>query len=271
MQNVILLDRNAVSLIKRFNSTGQSGDSNQSTFINKLRKRDVSWNFISPILAINEGQQGRKESQGEFRETARQESEEVGKFFKLARTDANFFGNNNKLSELTDGFREDKFGVYKEFLERISPLVIQPKSVDKRLKVRTDILNNADSLGVPKSHPVVLCTLGALYGNRASIGILNPRIKGDKSYNSTNDLLIISRICQLQACDVPRSINFIFETMDKHLKDFLKHITGYSGSISGDSSAGTTHFSVTFNADVKLFGNMSEAELIDLKLALTTG
>lgn len=266
MQKVYLLDRNAVSLIKSFHTSGNPKDTYRRTFLNKLRKLDRSWNFISPILAINEGQRGRPEDSEEFVETARQESAAVAKFFRYARTDASFFRESDSLRELPNGFRETHFNRYVQFLDRVAPDVKQPKASDKRRAMRTEILAIAEEMRVARGHLIVICVLSALYGNRAAIGILNPRVDGNKSYNAASDLMVMSRICQFEAIDTNKSIDFQFKTMDKHLSNFLKLIrTTHSELSTSNLTMETVQYSIRYNIDARLFPDMREVDFLELK------
>lgn len=269
MQKVVLLDRNAVSLIKAYNKGRRTADTKERIFLNRLRRHDVNWNFISPILAINEGQHGRHESQVEFEKTARDEAGEIGRFFRSARTDAKFFNEQIDFSELSRGFRETNFDIYLEFLKAVTSDVIQPTAPSKRKEKAIKILEVGDKLGVPRGHVILLGVISALYGNRASVGILNPRVKGDKHYNALNDLMVVSRIGQLQASSFEGQVTFIFETMDQHLKNFLKHIDICSEVRSETLTSFSRQSVIRYEIRRNCFSQINDVEFSEVKKLLS--
>lgn len=269
MQKAILLDRNAVSLIKSFVKTGNPRDRDKRIFLNRLRRYDRSWNFVSPILAINEGQRGTQETSLEFIDTAMEESDAIRKFYRAARTDSEFFHETDQLRELTNGFRETNFDRYVEFLERVSPEVIQPTAVEKRKAKRDTILRVADELRVSRGHVILVCVLSALYGNSVATRILNPRIKGRKAYNATCDLMVVSRVGQFEAINIPKLIDFEFVTNDKDLKSFLKLVSNAQGKmVSHDTATNTVGYAVSYSVSAMLFPEISDADFDELKLCL---
>jgi hypothetical protein len=266
MSNVYLLDRNVVSLIKYYNAKGRPRDREKRIFLNHLERLDRGGNFISPLIAINEGQRSAPESAEEFRVTARDESAAVGKFFRFARTDADFFHVEDVLQPLINGLLEPKFDQYVEFLKDVSPLAIQPQAAGKRLERCIDVINRAKQTGIPACHVIVVAVLSATYGNRSSIAILNPRIKGDKAYNAANDLMVISRLCRMQAADFSRRMNYIFITMDKNLRIFHSFFSNVGGAYLGHEVGGElVRHSVSLSIHKNIFTQIQDAEWITLQ------
>lgn len=265
MNKVYLLDRNVVSLIKMSLKDGNKMDSEKRVFLNKLRKIDRSWNTISPLLAIMEGQYGRPESPEELLETAKQESHAVAQFFRYARNDEKFFLQDDRFRHMPNGLREDNFDLYVKFLSEVVPDIIQTVAAQNREGKMTKILDTAAKMGVLKSHIIVVCVLSALYGNQAAKGILNPRIKGNKSHNAACDLMVLSRLAHIETAGDSSAVDFKFITMDKSLSTFLKLIQVKRVGLQNiDFGANKVRFYAKYSFDKKLFPDMSDVDFNSL-------
>lgn len=266
--NIFILDRNVISVIKSTLLGKTIKEKHKIDMLDLLKALDVRGNLFTVIASITEGQSARQETREEFVKSIEDDTGALKSFFRQARTDSDFMLKaKDDLCTIDNGLKEHNFTKYADFLDVIRPKLFQPVGDKLRIILRDEIFLEARAKGIARSHPVVLCCLSALYGSRASHGILKPRKEGDDSYNALNDILLASRMAQYvataqtdfyisQYCivKVPPKVTFDILTMDKHLDAFLRATALKSANyVSSNSLDSTIATEATISIDPSMF------------------
>jgi hypothetical protein len=228
---IFLLDRNAVSTIKR----KLEGKTLLPVRDQALRVLDNPGNFVSPLLSIIEGQTGSRENKQQMQNTLISETRAISSFFKYAKTDCSYLIDNiDVFSDTFSNHSVDNWDNYVAFIIKIQALLYQPISKLKRPEYRDKILGIASASGVMFTHPIVICALSMLYGCAPITNVFKPKPNQTdeqrlvSAYNALNDVMVISWISIIQAIDMEDSVHggqkIRYFTFDDGLEFLLKSI-----------------------------------------------
>lgn len=201
-KNLYFLDKNVLQLIQELQEGKQLTKPNEIAMQTRLKKIDKSGNIVSLMFSIIEGRKGRKETAEEKQLAINEESNILNGFFKYATTDIDFFKTNvDYISELFSenhteldepkyiSYLENFFELWKCFNDENDENVI-PKNI--RENFTDKLIENAKNLGIQLQHPVIVLTIGAIYGKEAAIQILKP--KSVNIHNAYSDISMLSRL-----------------------------------------------------------------------------
>jgi hypothetical protein len=264
---LILLDRNAVSAIKR--CTAGLYVENERRL--QLARLDKAKNFISPILSIIEGQSGLKESEQEIRITLNVEAAAVGRYFKRARTDMNILlsdGHSQEFIKAFGGSVELSWDQYIDFVKEVHPLLFQSIAPRYRVDTENQLFQLAIKHAVQIAHPVFFVSLAVLYGHKGARDVLKPKPRYDSpeleakaAYNAVSDLIIFSRIGNIHATFSQNEKRFgyvRFFSFDKGLMSVYRAITQKETSIDWAGSHSHSTTSVRLSYSQALFPDLDE-------------
>ncbi len=267
MDNIIVLDRNVISLIKEYNSGKNLTDELKVQMLADLKVLDLKGNSITPLFSIFEGQKGRPESVDEKEETVNKEAVQVAKFFKNAKADSEFLIQTaRETSHIFIDSSIEYHEKYDQFLSEAQLLIVNKLPKHRKESVSDTIIDIAEKYEVPLFHPVVICCLSALYGFDYARKIIKPKNDNYCPYNARNDLMIISNLAMLYIksakCNEKTKIKFL--TLDKALGKFQSYITTVGGKDFSDGFEASTQYSKELFPDLsnedcsKLFQRMDE-------------
>lgn len=137
MVNLYLLDRNAISDIKRHLEQKDI----KPERLEKLKGIDYPENFISSVLSIWEGENAKKENIKEKKEVIKKEINALSKFYKIARTDKSInagLAKVEKSAKLFSTEREELWEQYNKLIEWVlESEIYQPlaKKEQKNIKI----------------------------------------------------------------------------------------------------------------------------------------
>lgn len=196
---IYFLDKNVLQLIHTLQEGKELTKSNETKMNVRLKEIDKPENRVSLMLSIIEGRKGRKETPEEKKQAILEEVSILKDFFKQAKTDINFFeknissnaeilsGNHIELDEpLYIKYLEEFFELWKSYEENHAI----PKT--NRNALTDKLIKDAETRGIQIQHPVVVLTLGAVYGKAAALQILKPT-EGNP-YNAYSDISILTRL-----------------------------------------------------------------------------
>ncbi|UIF89263.1 hypothetical protein [Cupriavidus sp. UYPR2.512] len=224
-ETVLLLDRNAIAIIKDAVAGKPQPDEKKQKALDALRALDVPENSISPLFSIIEGEKGREDGAAEKAVCLEKETDVVAQFFRHANTDAAHLRGLQKLvTDLFTGMKESLWDQRAEYLTRAAPLVLQKVAEKKRLHVEGQLIQLARSCGVAPNDGIVMLFLACLYGSDAARGVIKP--KAPDPYNVLTDLHVIPRIGMVRAVVrmLPRPVRVRFWTLDEGLFAFLSNV-----------------------------------------------
>jgi len=123
---------------------------------------------------------------------------------------------------------EDNVQKYQLFLEKINHFLVDSLKANIRFKTCKEICEIAEEAGIDRCHPVVLVSLASVCGFEDAKKIIKPKQDVDNlnTYNAINDIMVLSRIGIFKAISKKEGngANFVFLTLDKHLKAFLDKV-----------------------------------------------
>lgn len=213
---VYFLDRNLVIEIEKslnFMAT-------KHKHIDYARSLDRKNYFLSPMLSILEGHSKKPPSQIEIENGCRHESESIRNFYKIAKTDADYFL--NQSDKFASSFKDDAFLKFEEIkpaLMKFQLLLSDINSKNSCFEKAIEIMDIALLHDIGRTHPVVMCAIACSFGNLNARRVLktskNPTV--EKAYNTFMDLKKISDIsyiksyfldepnsqCRLATADIP--------------------------------------------------------------------
>ncbi|MYN10495.1 hypothetical protein [Pseudoduganella aquatica] len=221
--NIFLIDRNIVSDIRKYNKGGRDHDFKLALSIDK------STNFVSPLMSIIEGSLKQPQSMTNMHDALSDETNEIGKFYKQAKTDALFLQKNSfQMIEAFSEKTKDDVAQYAPLVKFLQRKLADPVPHEQAKKVRTEILDFVvDNFYYP-GHPIVVCGLACLHGNIGAQKVLKPNASPPDgvekhAYNALLDLLLISQLAYIRS-QHRNSQNVRFLTRDKGLQDFLSQM-----------------------------------------------
>lgn len=261
---VHMIDRNIVSKISSDFKNCSTEDKN---FIKSL---DTKGSVISLFLANIEGRHGIPQDMEKASDSMLTEGKMVKTFFKKARIDTDFFERfNNLASWAITSHQSDSFLKNSAVVAYLQDALYQPRSPAQAKEVREDIFNFVSNQGMEIGHPIVLCGLATLYGNKNAHGVLKPKKPKENDpkrdarvYNALADLMVIVNLSEL--IDLSRktgiNIKIHFATLDKPLHAFVREF-GLLG-IERSRFASITDNTITLGFNMSLFPNIigNEAE-----------
>lgn len=226
------LDICTISNIKKQLSEGGVANNYHSPNESLLKKIDISHNGISYLAALMEkvSDQNGASIVEKLKEEASRDVEAIKSYF-----------NNAKLYEpveFIESFIEGLCGQhieasgeqYHTFLNKMNLMGIYnspPKN--KRLSFVKDLLREADTLNISRSHPVVIATISCVYGCISAKKVMKFK-KKQEDFNSSNalgDIMVLQRVGELtheiDACARTGKALYHraeFITDDRHLKEF---------------------------------------------------
>lgn len=196
---VILLDRNIVIDIKKYNS-GREVEHIHAT------KADQPSNFVSPLLSIIEGSLKGEQSLTEMYDCLIEETEALQTFFKKAKTDAIFLQRNAfDMVNTFAGQLQDDIYHYTPLVKFLQYRLADPIAKKSATDVRREILEYTVEHFLYPGHPITICGLACLHGNKKAHGVLKPNAfppNGDKdkhAYNALLDLLKVSQLAYIRS------------------------------------------------------------------------
>lgn len=223
---IYMIDRNIVSKISSGFKNCSSEDKN---FIKSL---DTKGSAISLFLSNIEGRLGIPQDMGQASFGMFAEGEKVKGFFKKARVDADFFEAFNTLASWgITSHQSDSFLRNSKVVAYLQDTLHQPRSLDQAKEIREDIFDFASNQDIEIGHPIVLCGLATLYGNKNAHGVLKPKKpKGNdpkrdaRIYNALADLMVIANLSELIDGSRRAGMNMKihFSTIDKPLRGFVQ-------------------------------------------------
>ena len=280
---VFLLDRNVISLMRDFIKEEEIEAHKHGTqflrypfvidriltkehanLLKFLLRNDLYRNSFSIITSAVESGFGRPYDVDEYKSSLLADGVILRQFFRKARTDERILEDIHNRPENVDLiFKEKKIEQYESFLNEIAAYAL--KTTDSFEVTVEKIVFAADTLGIPRSHFIVVSCLSAAFGCVASRRLITPkkRRSGDnrpKYYNTLNDIMVASRIAQFRALD--QSIEYEFITLDRNLAAFMALCPViHSSTELGDSVAVTL---VTTSPKKMLFPLLTQQQFEDL-------
>lgn len=224
-ETVLLLDRNAVALIKDAVAGKPQTDEKKRAALDALRALDVPEHSISPLLSIIEGERGREDTADEKAGCLEKETDVAGQFFRQANTDAaHLNGLKQVAAELFAGMKESLWNERANFLMKAAPLVVQKVPENKRQGVEGKLVQLANACGLAPNDGIVILFLACLYGSDAARKVIKPT--RPNAYNVLSDLHVIPRLGMVKAVAgmLPRPVKVRFWTLDEGLFGVLSHV-----------------------------------------------
>ncbi len=224
-ETLLLLDRNAVAIIKAAVAGKPQSDEAKMAALEALRALDIPENSISPLLSIIEGERGREDAADEKAGCLEKETDVVGRFFKQANTDAaHLRGLKQWAAELFAGMKESMWDERADYLTKAAPLVLQKVAENKRLGVEVELVQLARTCGLAPNDGIVMLFLACLYGSDAARKVIKPA--RPNAYNVLSDLHVIPRVGMIKTAAgmLPRPVKVRFWTLDEGLFGVLSHV-----------------------------------------------
>lgn len=233
-KNLILLDRNILSIIKEYNKN-KLVDSGKLKLAQLLKDYDREENFISVIFTVIEGNKARKENEEEKARTLVSDSLALQEFFTYADYETKLIKSkiqNQIYGEHLCGTRnweeEERFEL---FLTKISPIISQPISPSTRIQVIKKLCIIAREFYISLNNPLGFAVALTVFNDPDARKILKPKSTQSDSndkwlYNVMSDLHSIRILYEFKNQLEGKFIdNIIFVTADKALDRFLARIT----------------------------------------------
>lgn len=249
---IYFLDKNVLQLIQTLQEGKELTKSNEMEMEVRLKALDKPENIVSLMLSIIEGRKGRKETPEEKEKAILEEVSILKDFFKQAKTDIDFFekdvssnaeilsGNHIELDEpLYINYLEKFFELWKSYEENYAI----PKTNRNELTDR--LIEDAKTIGIQLQHPVVVLTLGAVFGKAEALQILKP--KEANQYNAYSDISILTRLGNHKA-RFSKTHDCELLTLDKGLLSWFKIFTINESSLTANEINGEkTSITVTID------------------------
>ncbi|PSW58835.1 hypothetical protein C0W54_20925 [Photobacterium kishitanii] len=259
MENLYLLDRNALSDIKK-SIDGARVDPER---LNELKKIDIEGNLISGYLAVREGQSKKIESSEEIECQIEKDLPYLDLFYTKAKTDGKILLDNKKVTAKCLGHvegRELNWDIYIQFIKYVQKILYQPIKPSKRLEYAENIISKARALSVPSGHLIIICAISSLYGNSWAKKILKSKLNFSKqqaeeaAYNALSDLICLTRTLEVKL-KFYNSYEVQFFTFDKPLLNFFLQL-----KINKISSISNNGINVNITYPREMFPELSDNE-----------
>lgn len=260
---IYMIDRNIASKIS---SNFKNCDSEDKNYIKSL---DTKGSVISLLLANIEGRLGIPQDMNQASFGMLAEGDVVKSFFKKARVDAGFFETFNNLASwgVTSHQREVLLE-NSEVVGYLQDTLYQPFSLSQAKVIREDIFTFATQRGFDVGHPIILCGLASLYGNKNAHGVLKPKEpkandpkRNAKIYNALADLMVIVNLSELTSSSRGMNMNIRFATIDKPLRGFVQEFGLLGVTKSRLALVNDSNISIGFN--MTLFPKLASSDAED--------
>jgi hypothetical protein len=265
---IILLDRNALAYIRDWEWGTTGPDTKRYVSLRRLDRRS---NLISPLFSLWEGRQGRKETEVEKRHAVEKDCVLIQRFFYRARTDTRFIEENiDSLPSILAQGLEENFGRYEIVISKVQADLFQPLSKSAAIAYEQSLLSFADSVGIQRTHPVVILSLALLYGSPIARKVIKPKRKikdAEKAaYNALVDIMLVSRLSFLHTIEqesrqAGQTLRFEFFTFDEGLEEYSKLIRLRKNS---SKRIDETTYATTVDIPRELFPGLDEDEFFQL-------
>ena len=259
---VYMIDRNIVSKI----SSGFKNCSIEDK--NFIKSLDTKGSAISLLLSNIEGRLGIPQDMSQASSGMFAEGDIAKGFFKKARVDSGFFeAFNNLASWGITTHQRDSFLKNSEIVAYLQDTLRQPRSPAQAKEVREDILNFASKRDMEIGHPIMLCGLSTLYGNKNAHGVLKPKKpkqndpkRNARIYNALADLMVIVNLSELAGISRGMKMRIHFATIDKPLHGFVQEFGLLGVTKSRLALVNDSTITLGFNMSLfpKLTGNEAE-------------
>lgn len=169
---------------------------------NKLKFLDLPHNGFSYITALIEktNDEQTRLNDGELIQQIINDIKSIKGFFLQAKVTEDEQLIISHYESLRSAPAEERRDIYLKFLKNIND-ELEPwnkTAKEKRLTKAQIIINNADSLKIPRWHPVVIVTLAYLYQNPFAIQIMKFKKKNFMPGNALADILLIERVAMIK-------------------------------------------------------------------------
>lgn len=214
---VYLLDKNVVEDIKK-SIQGISGPG--AAF---ARAIDRKANTASALLAILEGGQQRPQSDQEFHNQLKLDSQAVSRFYKLARTDFEYLQEHGaRFAEIFAQHMEAKSSALLPLTMKLQALVVLSPSLISARSILKEIDALASEHLVELSHPLVTCAVSCMYGYRPARKVLKPAVNPtpEGAYNAIADIRLIMESAFIRSMWKDPHQNVYLYSQDKNLNAF---------------------------------------------------
>ena len=218
-ENLIILDRNIVSIINDDLKGHIKIDPRKAQIIEKLKQYDTDQNLFSTVFSTIEGSKGNQESKAQKIQTFIKESNILNNFLQHADSEAKLINNPQKYiiyGEHLSGSRNwEEEQYFSSFLKKVSPCIAQHISSKNRFIKINEICLLARQCGVSLNNPLGFAIVLTIFGDDKSRKIIKPKMDISKcddnwAYNILSDFF---------------SIRLIYETR-KYLEKFITNDIG---------------------------------------------
>ena len=249
---IYFLDKNVLQLIQTLQKGKELTKSNEIEMNARLKKIDKPENIVSLMLSIIEGRKGRKETPEEKKQAILEEVSILKDFFKQAKNDIDYFEKNlaSSAEVLSRNHIELDEPLYINYLEKFFELwkcYEENHAIPKtnRNELTDRLIGDAKTIGIQLQHPVVVLTLGAVFGKAEALQILKP--KEANEYNAYSDISILTRLGNHKA-RFSKKYDCELLTLDKGLLSWFKIFTINESSLSTNEIDGErTSITVTID------------------------
>jgi len=255
--NIVLIDRNIVSDIRKYNVGNRDHDFEQARTVDKEK------NFVSPLMSIIEGRFRNPQSYAKMYDALVDEGAEIEKFYKKARTDTEFLKSNAiQMISAFSAKAEEDVAKYSSFVKFLQKKLADPVAEERASVVQREILDFAVDNYYYPGHPVSICGLSCLHGNAAAHGVLKPKVYKTQeidgaAYNSLLDILITNQLAYIRSFQ-KGSNNVTFLTRDGGLKNFLRQFKVVVNKKISDHAADQQVIAYSADLNIDLFPNLKK-------------
>lgn len=257
LTNIYFLDRNIVSLIRQSMDGKIDFNEEQMLMIDFIKKNDLPNVGFSIVLSAMEGEVKKVQTKNQFEKSLVNDGELIKSFFEYAKLDYNHYATDERFdgSELEEGFL-----VYCDFHRSIASFLMKDISVRKdfikTVGVKEKIFKLANDLNISRSHPMIVLSLAALYGNIYAKKILKFHEAPKSTYNAVSDVMFLIRASMVAGLPAMRKSKVKTEnlTLDKSLAELDKLINW--SAVTNDSL--NCVINVSYHKD--LFSNLTETQ-----------
>lgn len=212
-----LLDRNVViDIEKHFN--------NPAINVQTAKKVDRADNVISPLLSIIEGSGGKPMNIQECHDLLNKEARLVRKFYKKAKTDADYLIQNSiSVVELLRNENIEKFEIQKNFIIEAQEKYADDIAPAKLRPAIFETIETAKNCQIQISDIIVLITIATICQNRVAKKVLKPKKNIDQdakeahAYNAFMDIAKLKSHAYIKSLAKSPMYTTKFITDDKNL------------------------------------------------------
>ena len=172
-------------------------DSNKADLVSKLRFMDRPHHYISYMCALME-KVANADADEDLERNILRDMAALRNFFRCARvieSDDFVLGYMRELRNVAPELGQPNYLTYLEQVNGKHELR-NAVSVAKRYQKAQELVRDADALGVPRQHPLVLITLACLYRNQFAIDLMKFKAQQNefKAANALADIIGPARV-----------------------------------------------------------------------------